>query len=108
MARLRQLINRNKRENKKIGRQKLSLSVSTSRMKSKTWKKEWGYGADFIAWQENKSEETGVVDLTNSSDGAGSSNTAVLNNRNFIDLVEDENEESFTPFPRKREFSFDD
>ena len=108
MARLRQLITRNKRENKKIGNQKLSLSVSTSRIKSKTWKKEWGYGADFIAWQENKCEETGVVDLTNSSDGAGSSNTAVLNNRNFIDLVEDKNEETFTPFPRKREFSFDD
>jgi len=46
------------------------------RIQSDTWKKEWGYGADFIKWREKEREQN--VDLTDGS-GSGSSSTGGSN-----------------------------
>jgi hypothetical protein len=46
------------------------------RIQSDTWKKEWGYGADFIKWREKEREK--MVDLTDGS-GSGSSSTGGFN-----------------------------
>jgi hypothetical protein len=116
MEHLRQLVQTNKRENKLIANKKKVRSGSNYRINSAMWKPEWGYGADFIEWQESKSEETAVVDLTVSSGCPGSSRGAMVSssNSNVIDLVGSSvektspGEETFSPFPKKREFSFED
>ena len=116
MEQLWQLVQTNKRENKQIANKKKVRSGSNYRINSAMWKPEWGYGADFIEWQESKSEETAVEDLTVSSGCPGSSRGAMVSssNSNVIDLVGSSvkktstTEEIFSPFPKKREFSFDD
>ena len=98
MEKLWQLVQTNRRENKQIANKKKVRSGSNDRINSATWKPEWGYGADFIEWQESKSEETAVVDLTVSLGCPGSSRGPMVSssNSNVIDLVGSSVEETST------------
>ena len=43
----------------------VSASVKRARLESKVWNEDWGYGADFIQWQQRHSVDGATLDLTN-------------------------------------------
>ena len=48
-----------------LPRPEISASAKRARLESKVWKKDWGYGADFIQWQQQHSVDGATLDLTN-------------------------------------------
>ena len=103
------------RRTKKRKKQENS-SVSSSykdskqfKLESKTWKKEWGYGADFIEWQEKNSMDGAVLDLTtaNGTMLKGGSNSNIRNTSKVINLIDDDEDDGSGMFGmKKRKFAF--
>ena len=46
-------------------RSEVSASAKRARLESKVWNEDWGYGADFIQWQQRHSVDGATLDLTN-------------------------------------------
>ena len=78
------------------------------KLKSKTWKKEWGYGADFIEWQEKNSMDGAVLDLTTANGTAkGWSNINIRKTSKVINLIDDYGDDGGGMFGmKKRKFAF--
>ena len=97
-------------------KQQENSSVSSSykdskqfKLESKTWKKEWGYGADFIEWQEKNSMDGAVLDLTtaNGTMLKGGSNSNIRNTSKVINLIDDDDDDGSGMFGmKKRKFAF--
>ena len=48
-----------------LPRPEISASAKRARLESKVWNEDWGYGADFIQWQQRHSVDGATLDLTN-------------------------------------------
>ncbi len=74
------------------------------RLSSKAWKKEWGYGADFIEWKEKNNLDGAVVDLTVETESVlNGKNKCVIN---LIDEEDDHNNATGMFGMKKRKFTF--
>lgn len=74
------------------------------RLRSKSWKKEWGYGAEFIEWQEKNNLDGAVVDLTVATESVlTGKNKCVIN---LVDEEDDHNNATGMFGIKKRKFTF--